>query len=135
MLNSPNHSRDHQISTFRTCYKYDQVTLSFLPLKSIKVCLRKVIEKAILSCKEMSTLFVQTKAILSLRPLTYVYNENEELEPFTPMHFLNFGKETSLQVNFFDAFDDGSKWSSLLKIKRYQSPFFVFPLFSYLQSM
>ncbi|XP_054706547.1 uncharacterized protein LOC129216358 [Uloborus diversus] len=90
-------------------------------VKSVKDCLRKIVGKALLNFEEMSTLLTEIETVLNLRPLTYVYNENSEPLPLTPMHFLNFGREPQYPINFAEIVENESKRSSLLKRKKYQS--------------
>lgn len=54
----------------------------------------------------MSILLVKIKAAFKLRHLKFVYNEIEEIQPLIPMHLLNFGKELSFSINFFDVTED-----------------------------
>ncbi|GFY72105.1 integrase catalytic domain-containing protein [Trichonephila inaurata madagascariensis] len=61
-------------------------------VRSVKESLRKILGKAPLSFEEMTTILTEIEAVLNLRPLSYVYEENEEPRPLTPMHFLNFGQ-------------------------------------------
>ncbi|XP_054706599.1 uncharacterized protein LOC129216409 [Uloborus diversus] len=90
-------------------------------VKSVKDCLRKIVGKALLNFEEMSTLLTEIETVLNLRPLTYVYNDNSEPLPLTPMHFLNFGREPQYPINFAGIVENESKRSSLLKRKKYQS--------------
>jgi len=84
-------------------------------VKSVKQSLRKIIGKASLSYEEMSSLLVEVEAVLNMRPLTYVYNEKDEPEPLTPMHFSNFGRvEHTFPINFVEVISSSSR-SSLLK--------------------
>lgn len=76
-----------------------------------------MIEKALLSFEELSALLVEAEVIFNLRPLIYVYNDNDE-QLLTPIHFLNFGKKLSFRINFFYVIVDGSRNFSLLKRKK-----------------
>ena len=87
-------------------------------LKSVKDCIRKIIRKALLRYEELSILIV-VETVLNLHPLTYIYNENDESTPLTPMHFLNFGKEINYPISFTDIIDNTSKRSSALRRKKY----------------
>ncbi len=55
---------------------------------SVKTILRKVLERAKLSFEEMCTVLTQAGAITCSRPLTYVHNDLNELQPLSPAHFL-----------------------------------------------
>ncbi|GFY61943.1 uncharacterized protein TNIN_271721 [Trichonephila inaurata madagascariensis] len=63
-----------------------------LLVRFVKESLRKILGKALLSFEEMTTILTEIEAVLNLRPLSYVYEENDEPRPLTPMHFLNFGQ-------------------------------------------
>ena len=58
-------------------------------VKSVKDCIQKIIEKALLSYEELSTLLIEVETVLNSHPLTYVYRENDESTPLTPKYFLN----------------------------------------------
>ena len=55
-------------------------------VKSVKLSLKKCLRNARLNFVELSTAFVEVEAVLSSRPLTYVYDEMEE--PLTPSHLI-----------------------------------------------
>ncbi|GFY56619.1 integrase catalytic domain-containing protein [Trichonephila inaurata madagascariensis] len=56
-------------------------------VRSVKESLHKILGKALLSFEEMTTILTEIEAVLNLRPLSYVYEENDEPRPLTPMHF------------------------------------------------
>ncbi|XP_054716905.1 uncharacterized protein LOC129226328 [Uloborus diversus] len=89
----------------------------------IKKCLicQKYLSKAANQITAPLPLDRKIETVLNLRPLTYVYNENSEPLPLTPMHFLNFGREPQYPINFAEIVENESKRSSLLKRKKYQS--------------
>ncbi|XP_054720923.1 uncharacterized protein LOC129230545 [Uloborus diversus] len=92
-------------------------------VKSVKDCLRKIVGKTLLNFEEMSTLLTEIETVLNLRPLTYVYNENSEPLPLTPMHFLNFGREPQYPINFAEIVENESKRSSLWKLGKIERAF------------
>ena len=55
-------------------------------VKSVKLSLKKVIRNARLNYDELSTVLVEVEAALNSRPLTYVFDEMEEL--LTPSHLI-----------------------------------------------
>lgn len=88
-------------------------------VKPAKEYLGKIIGNAFLSYEEMSILLAEVEAILNQGPLIHVYNDNDELQPLTPIHvfFLNFGKELLFPINFSGVIEDGLKSSAHLKRK------------------
>ena len=56
-------------------------------VKSAKHCLQKVIGTACLSYDQLLTVVTEVEAVLNLRPLTYMSNEDVE-EPLTPSHLI-----------------------------------------------
>ncbi|GFU56745.1 integrase catalytic domain-containing protein [Trichonephila clavipes] len=69
----------------------------------------------------MTTILTEIEAVLNLRPLSYVYEENDERRPVTPMHFLNFGQnQPTYPITFAEILENASTKSSLLKTKKCQ---------------
>ncbi|GFW23766.1 uncharacterized protein TNCV_2033091 [Trichonephila clavipes] len=62
-------------------------------VRSVKESLHKILGKALLSFEEMTTILTEIEVVLNRRPLSYVYEENDEPRPLTPIHFLNFGQD------------------------------------------
>ncbi|GFW80639.1 uncharacterized protein TNCV_3234911 [Trichonephila clavipes] len=90
-------------------------------VRSVKESLHKILGKALLSLEEMTTILTEIEAVLNLRPLSYVYEENDEPRPLIPMHFLNFGQnQPTYPVTFSEILKNASTKSSLLKRKKYQ---------------
>ncbi len=56
-------------------------------IKSVKLCLKKCVGKAMLSYDELQTVIVEIEGVLNSRPLTYQYSEGIE-EPLTPSHLI-----------------------------------------------
>ncbi|GFY30665.1 integrase catalytic domain-containing protein [Trichonephila clavipes] len=89
-------------------------------VRSVKENLHKILGKTLLSFEEMTTI-PEIEAVLNLRPLRYVYEENDEPRPLTPMHFLNFEQnQPTYPVTFVEILENASTKSSLLKRKKYQ---------------
>ncbi|GFU83075.1 integrase catalytic domain-containing protein [Trichonephila clavipes] len=89
--------------------------------RSVKEIMHKILGKALLSCEEMTTILTEIEAVLNLRPLSYVYEENDEPRHLTPVHFLNFGQnQPTCPVTFAEILENASTKSSLLKRKKYQ---------------
>lgn len=61
----------------------------------------------------MSTLFAEVEAILNLR-LLRLYNDNDEPQTLIPMHFINFAKQLSFPIIFYNAIEDGSRSSTFI---------------------
>ncbi|GBN49015.1 hypothetical protein AVEN_47405-1 [Araneus ventricosus] len=93
-------------------------------VKSVKVCLRIVLGRALLSFEELSTILTEVEAVLNSRPLTYVYNDLREPLPLQPVQFLNFARsDSTLPINFKKIIAAGSSRPSLIKRKKYQDLF------------
>ncbi|GFY48674.1 integrase catalytic domain-containing protein [Trichonephila inaurata madagascariensis] len=89
-------------------------------VRSVKESLHKILGKALLSFEEMTTILNEIEAVLNLKPLSYMYEENEP-RPLTPMHFLNFGQnQPTYPVTFAEILENASTKSYLLKRKKYQ---------------
>ncbi|GFT06590.1 integrase catalytic domain-containing protein [Trichonephila clavipes] len=89
--------------------------------RSVKESLHKILGKALLSFEEMTNILTEIEAVLNLRPLSYVYEENDEPRPLTPMHFLNFGRnQPTYHVTYAEILENASTKSFLLKRKKYQ---------------
>lgn len=55
-------------------------------VRSVKRCLKKVLRTARLTYEELPTLLIQIEGVLNSRPLTYLYEDNDE--PLTPSHLV-----------------------------------------------
>ena len=55
-------------------------------VRSVKRCLKKVLRTARLSYEELLTLLVQIEGVMNSRPLTYLYEDNDQ--PLTPSHLV-----------------------------------------------
>ena len=59
-------------------------------IRSVKRCLIKIIGRAMVSYSEVSTILVEIESVVNSRPLTYVFDDNEEISyPLTPSHLVN----------------------------------------------
>ena len=56
-------------------------------IRSVKRCLRKIIGRAKLSLKKLSTIVIEVEMVVNSRPLTYVSLTDLEV-PVTPSHSL-----------------------------------------------
>ena len=66
-------------------------------VKSVKLCLRKTLNGAILSKCETETLLIEIEACVNSRPLTYLSNNPLDPQALTPSHFL-LGKSAGEQT-------------------------------------
>ena len=57
-------------------------------MKSVKLCLRKTLNGAILSRSETETLLFEIEACVNSRPLTYLSTNPLDPQALTPSHFL-----------------------------------------------
>lgn len=69
----------------------------------MKGSLRRCLGKASLSLEELSTTVCEVEGIVNSRPLTYVSEDLEELEPLTPAHFIQPNSDTA--TDDFDEID------------------------------
>ena len=59
-------------------------------IRSVKRCLIKTIDRAMLNYSELHTILVEIEGVVNARPLTYVYDDNEGVSyPLTPSHLVN----------------------------------------------
>lgn len=65
-------------------------------IRSVTVCLRKVMGRAILSFEELQALLTEVEAVISSRPLTYLHSDCGEPSPLTRAHFLVGQRLTTL---------------------------------------
>ena len=54
----------------------------------VKTLIRKNLGRSFVTYEELQTIIVDCEFVLNNRPITYVYNDNDELEPLTPWKFL-----------------------------------------------
>jgi hypothetical protein len=54
----------------------------------MKSCMKKVIGKSLLSLEELITLTTQVEAKMNDRPLTYLSDDRNDLQPLTPSHLM-----------------------------------------------
>ena len=57
-------------------------------IKSVKRCLKKAIGSKYLTYEELETILIEVEAVLNSRPLTYQYEESDEV-PLTPSHLFS----------------------------------------------
>ena len=55
-------------------------------VRSVKRCLKKVLRTAGLTYEELLTLLIQIEGVMTSRPLTYLYEDNDQ--PLTPSHLV-----------------------------------------------
>ena len=65
-------------------------------VRSVKMCLKKTLGKAMLGYEELQTLLVEVEAVVNSRPLTYVHTDHQDPSPLTPAHFLIGERLTAL---------------------------------------
>lgn len=65
-------------------------------VRSVKICLKRVLGKASLNFEELTTILAEVEAVLNSRPLSYVHSDALEPQPLTPSHFLVGKRLTSL---------------------------------------
>lgn len=63
-------------------------------IKQTKIALKVAIGQQILSWNEMSTIFAEVKCLINSRPLSYMNNDPNDIQPLTPNHLL-LGRATA----------------------------------------
>ncbi len=66
-------------------------------VRSVKMCLKKILGKAFLRFEELQTFLIEVEAVIDSRPLTYL-DSDENLAPLTPAHFLTGERLTVLPM-------------------------------------
>lgn len=57
-------------------------------VQSVKTPLKKAIGQKLLTWEELGTLLSKIEALINSRPLTFIYNENQEPQPLSLSCFL-----------------------------------------------
>ncbi|XP_036346189.1 uncharacterized protein LOC118755464 [Rhagoletis pomonella] len=57
-------------------------------VRSVKNALKASIGRAVLTSEELRTLLTEVESVVNARPLTYITNDDKDLEPLTPSNFL-----------------------------------------------
>lgn len=70
----------------------------------MKKLLKKSLGKASLSLDELTTVLIEVEGTMNQRPITYVYDDPMELQPLTPLMFIQ--ENTSVAVPELDAVDE-----------------------------
>ncbi|XP_037930156.1 uncharacterized protein LOC119664863, partial [Teleopsis dalmanni] len=80
-------------------------------VKSVKICLKSAIGKLILTYDELNTLLTEVEYVVNICPLTYITNDEKDLEPLTPAHFLNSCQHSFIIDEFnYDRSEVGDLW-------------------------
>jgi hypothetical protein len=65
-------------------------------VRNVKSCLKKILGRSLISIDEMNTKLIEIEYALNSRPLTYVYNDENEPSAVTPNNFLINGELLTL---------------------------------------
>ena len=92
-------------------------------VRSVKVCLRKVLGRSSLTFEELSTVLAEIEAVINSRPLTFLYPDASEPEPLSPAHFLVGRKLTCLPPHHLsaEALTGGTSRTKLVRRWKYRS--------------
>ena len=59
-------------------------------VKTVKLCLKKIIGRAIVTYDELATILTEVESVINARPITYVYDDEESVSyALTPSHLIN----------------------------------------------
>ena len=68
-------------------------------VRCVKRCLKTIVGRAFLSFEEMRTLLIEIEGTLNNRPLTYVYDDEQEISyPLTPSSLI-YGRTIATTVS------------------------------------
>ena len=70
-------------------------------IRSVKDLLKRMMGKQKVQLSQIENMLFEIEALINMRPLTYISNDSDELEPLTPAHFLC--KEVDLSFPEMDA--------------------------------
>ncbi|GFX77616.1 integrase catalytic domain-containing protein [Trichonephila clavipes] len=91
-------------------------------VKTKKDPLRKILDRALLTFEELSTILSEVEVIVNHRPLTYVENDPGEPEPLTPAHFFELGYgDSKYPIHFIELIDATTAKESYKKRKTYRT--------------
>ena len=88
-------------------------------VRSVKTPLKKILGKSCLTYEEIQTVLTEIEAVINARPLTYVYEENDEPLPLSPSHFL-IGRRINSLPDISDSTVPRSNKRTLTKMFRYR---------------
>ncbi|GFS32225.1 uncharacterized protein TNIN_168651 [Trichonephila inaurata madagascariensis] len=92
-----------------------------LLVRSVKESLHKILGKALLSFEEMTTILTEIEAVLNLRPLSYVYEENDEPRPLTPYAFFKLWTK-STNISCYVCGDPRKCFYKIISFKKKEIP-------------
>ncbi|GFR28923.1 integrase catalytic domain-containing protein [Trichonephila clavata] len=88
-------------------------------VRSVKTPLKKILGRSCLNYEEIQTTLIEIEAVINSRPLTFLYEENEEPLPLTPSHFL-IGKRLNSLLDIQSTKDPESNKKILTKMFKYK---------------
>ena len=84
----------------------------------VKDLLRKNLGKAVLNYEELYTILCDVEYLVNSRPLTYVYENAEELQPITPLHFIQDIKTGEVpDLDYIDSNSVNIRFNYLQKLR------------------
>ena len=123
----------HYLTNNRTSWKFIVPKASWWGgfwermVQTVKRSLRKVVGRAILRFDELNTLLIEIESIINGQPLTYIFDDSEEISyPLTPAHLL-YGRclVTSPSATHFEIISTNRSLTRRAKNQRYLLSQFV----------
>ena len=57
-------------------------------IRIVKSCLKRILGKSSLNYEQLSTVLTEVEAVVNSRPITYIFDNQNIVDPLTPAHFL-----------------------------------------------
>ena len=89
-------------------------------MRTIKEPLRKIFGRAQLTFEELMIVLTEIERDISQRPLTYVFNDVNELELQSSAHFLLLDQNIKYPHHFAEFFNISTSRTTLIKHKKYK---------------
>ena len=86
---------------------------------SLKRLLRRTLKKSCLDIEEMTTVLIDCEAVINARPVTFVSENDNEIAPLTPSHFLKETEEIGvLNLDKIESCDWNKRYAYRVKMMK-----------------